>query len=48
MNFKKWFLKEVNIDNKDGWGQTPKNASIDYYGIRVKKIRTSCPVRTHD
>lgn len=36
MNFKQWFLKEVNIDNENGWGQTPKNSSIDYYGIRVK------------
>jgi len=36
MNFKQWFLKEVNIDNENGWGQTPKNSSIDYFGIRVK------------
>lgn len=28
-------LTELNIDNATGWGRTPNNAEIDYFGIRV-------------
>jgi len=29
------FINEINIDNHDGWGQTPNNASVDYMGLKV-------------
>lgn len=28
-------LTELNIDNNTGWGRTPNNAEIDYFGFRV-------------
>ena len=28
-------LDELNIDNRNGWGQTPNNANIDYGGLKV-------------
>ena len=29
------FLKELNIDNQTGWGRTPNNQDIDYFGTKV-------------
>lgn len=29
------FIKELKIDNHEGWGQTPNNSEIDWFGIRV-------------
>lgn len=29
-------LDEVNIDNRKGWGSTPYNQDVDYFGLRVK------------
>ena len=29
------FLKEINIDNKDGWGSTGNNRNVDYLGVKV-------------
>lgn len=28
-------LKEVKIDNEQGWGEVPLNRSVDYHGLRV-------------
>jgi len=28
-------LKEVKIDNVDGWGAVPNNQGVDYFGLRV-------------
>lgn len=30
------FIAELNIDNRDGWGQTPNNANVGYQGLAVK------------
>lgn len=32
------FVTELNIDNRKGWGSTPYNQDIDYFGIRVMMI----------
>jgi hypothetical protein len=29
------FIKELKVDNRNGWGQTPNNANIDYQGLKV-------------
>lgn len=29
------FVTELNIDNSKGWGQTPRNADVDYFGLKV-------------
>lgn len=28
-------LNELNIDNRKGWGQTPRNQEVDYFGYKV-------------
>lgn len=43
-------LNELNIDNYRGWGQIPKNADIDYFGLRVAMkpstfLKLSFPLR---
>jgi pyrimidine deaminase RibD-like protein len=32
---KKKSLDEVNVDNREGWGSTPYNQDVDYFGLRV-------------
>lgn len=29
------FIKEINIDNREGWGSTGNNRNVDYLGLRV-------------
>lgn len=29
------FINEVTIDNSKGWGATPQNADVNYFGLRV-------------
>jgi hypothetical protein len=29
------FIDEVNIDNRDGWGNVPNNLNVDYLGLKV-------------
>lgn len=29
------FVAELNIDNHKGWGQTPRNQEVDYFGYKV-------------
>lgn len=35
------FLKELNVDNVKGWGNTPNNQDVDYFGIRVQMKPTT-------
>lgn len=31
----KEFISELNIDNRSGWGATPYNTDVDYFGFSV-------------
>lgn len=31
-------IAELNIDNRTGWGTTPNNTDVDYFGLRVKVL----------